>query len=101
MTEALNWPEFEDETVLSIAPQMPVEEALSLSVSPNPVSNAAVVTGAEGGDLTVLDAAGRIVFVAQNVRFPFVLDAGNWAPGVYALRLSSEKGQEVTRLVKR
>ena len=49
----------------------------------------------------VLDASGRAIYAAQDVMLPFVLDAGNWSPGVYTLRLSSQQGQQVTRMVKR
>ena len=65
------------------------------------MSSATVVTGQGVGDLTVSDAAGRTVFSAQNVMLPFVLDAGQWSPGVYAVRFISGQNQQLTRLVKR
>ena len=101
VSEALNWPSGGDEVILSVADPLPEEEMPNLGVSPNPVSSATVVTGQGVGDLTVSDAAGRTVFSAQNVMLPFVLDAGQWSPGVYAVRFLSGQKQQLTRLVKR
>lgn len=102
ITDALNWPVSPEEVVMNVTEHRPTEGVeLELAVSPNPVFNAAVVTGKGGGDLMVLDASGRAIYAAQDVMLPFVLDAGNWSPGVYTLRLSSQQGQQVTRMVKR
>lgn len=101
ISDALTWPVSAGDEVVHVSEPVTLDAPLNLSVSPNPVASAAIVTGAGEGDLTVTDAAGRTVFVAQNARLPFVLDAGLWAPGVYAVRLSSATGQQFTRLVKR
>ncbi len=82
---------------------------LSLAVTPNPFGNELVISTeaqkTEEADLTVYALSGREVF-RQTVSLPagerkLSFDATNWPVGIYFLRVQTEAGELVRKIVRR
>lgn len=79
------------------------EQAISIKVYPNPTSgNFTVDLGQQTRvDLTLLDAAGRVLLQEQyGAVQQVVIDDTDLAPGVYVLRVEAEWGVRSLRVVK-
>jgi hypothetical protein len=82
----------------------PAIKALTLSVSPNPVSDEGTIcivnAGAGVGTLEVLDVSGRQVYKGPMAGGQVMLSTGHWEPGVYFVRVTVDGRAGSVRLVK-
>lgn len=93
--------DFKDFT-LNVNGTMGFEEARvpDLLIAPNPAAGAFILTGApQGAAVEVLDIGGRAVHRARVLDERVMLDAGSWPAGMYAVRVTSESGSSIQRLV--
>lgn len=79
------------------------EMDIEVNLYPNPFNDWFTVqlTGTQASySLTVLDLQGRIVYTSGEMRNRVAIDLTNEAPGTYLLRIDSESGTTVRRIVK-
>jgi hypothetical protein len=68
-------------------------------VYPNPARDALAIGNATGRDALVLDMLGELVWSGRVNSDRFSMDVGNWARGVYLLKLNGTKGLQVVKFV--
>lgn len=71
-------------------------QGCTLRVTPNPVADQLTVVGADGADVAVYDAAGRIM-LARRAYDGHAINAANLAPGVYFVTA----GRQTLKFVKK
>ena len=78
-------------------------DRLSVSLSPNPATEAALVTWGRAlqGDVTVADALGRAVYAETGLRAGASLPVRTWAPGTYVVRVRSGGAVGARQLIVR
>lgn len=80
-------------------------EGLEMRLSPNPTATEVQVhmenLGEQGGHLMLLDVQGRVMWQSPGAAFesPFSLNVSNLPPGVYQLRLLTERGTATQALM--
>lgn len=73
---------------------------LAFNMYPNPATQAFTLSIEEPAKLEVLDVSGRVLISEQVYSNLQSFDISTLANGVYAVRLSNNKGQAISRLIK-
>ena len=78
---------------------------LDVSIFPNPAEETISIALASNTDsffdLTVYDAAGKIVLIKTQLHSPQVVAIDNLNPGVYLMQIQSQKQQRIFRIIKK
>ncbi len=83
----------------TVAGEATPDAAPVLAVWPNPTRGAATVTTpGVSATVSVTDALGRTVWTSTSTGSTLLLPAGTWAPGVYAVRVTTATRTAVARL---
>lgn len=78
-----------------------INEQLSLVLAPNPTSNAVFITfNATTAQVVVYDAQGKRLQVS-NIQSGEAIELGNYQTGVYLVKITTELGSTIERVVKR
>jgi len=79
------------------------EERVSLTVSPNPVQDQLTLNleGASSGDVQILSLQGTAVGSVKRVAAGETVYVADLAPGVYLVKVSTDKGVVTQRIIKR
>jgi len=76
--------------------------ALAMALYPNPTSGKVFIQmdATEQADITVYDAQGKVVYVMNRVKDGAIIDLGTFQTGVYMVKISTEKGTSMDRILK-
>ncbi len=65
------------------------------SLMPNPVNDILTLTGPDNiSRLQVMDALGKVVFMQENISFPFKIETKNYPEGIYYIQMLPTIGAE-------
>ncbi len=79
-----------------------VDEQLSYAgIFPNPTSGQFTISNASGATMTVMDIYGRTIMSKKIVSDAQTFDISGYTSGLYLIRLDSDKGTVVLKLIKR
>jgi len=91
-----------DTVVIISNPCLGLDEshAFEYSMYPNPASNSVFVeTNVANSEAVIYGANGQVLFIQQNTSAAFTLNLGDFANGVYWLKVSSDKGTATKQLL--
>ena len=77
------------------------ELELSVNIYPNPTINYITIADAEGMNLVIVDAQGRIIFTKKNIGEQETVQTASWASGVYFVTLQAEGNRITKKIIKR
>ena len=75
-----------------------VKSDAKVSVYPNPVASTLYISGADNAKVSIYNAAGSLVKVAENAS---QIDVDGLAAGVYVVRVATADSVTATRIVKK
>ena len=77
-----------------------VPNLLGMTMSPNPIVNEMIISGAGGTDVSVMDLAGRVIMGFHSGTDKEVIDVSGLLPGVYVVSVVDRvSGERVCRRV--
>lgn len=70
---------------------------LSITLSPNPVQNAMVLTGADGAQVQIYDILGNLL-ISENYNGP--IDVEHLVAGTYIVKITTNNGSTIKKMIK-
>jgi len=78
-----------------------VSGGLSVNVYPNPTINYITIAEAEGMDLVIVDAQGRMIYTKKNIGEQETVQTASWTSGMYFVTLQAGENRITKKIIKR
>jgi hypothetical protein len=98
---AAGWGTSEQITEYQLSSITTVKRLEEIAVYPNPVVDYAVVSGAQGCKLTVVDTQGHVVCGKISEKNEETINTSDWAKGVYFFIIQSDDARIVKSIIKK
>ena len=76
-------------------------EELSVNIYPNPTINYITIAEAEGLNVVIVDAQGRIIYTKKNIGAMETVQTASWTSGVYFVTLQAGESRITKKIMKR